>query len=146
MMSTENPVHYPLPVLEHSLSPNEINDLFSMLQSSQPSIHSTSSSETNRSLYSLEERKRRRMISNRESARRSRWRKKKHLENLTSEANRLNNENRELKNRLCMIAHDCHFVQRDSNRLLCESIYLQQKLTGLNQMLASTAMQLPQLS
>ncbi|KAL2242150.1 UNVERIFIED_CONTAM: Basic leucine zipper 4 [Sesamum indicum] len=144
MMSTANPVHYPLPVLEHSLSPNEINDLFSMIQS-QPSIHSTSSSETNRSLYSLEERKRRRMVSNRESARRSRWRKKKHLENLTSEANRLNKENRELKNRLCMIAHDCHLVQRDSNRLLCESFYLQQKLSGLNQMLAS-AMQLPPLS
>ncbi|KAK4434334.1 Basic leucine zipper 4 [Sesamum alatum] len=144
MMSTENPVHYPLPVLEHALTPNEINDLFSMLQS-QPSINSTSSSETNRSLYSLEERKRRRMISNRESARRSRWRKKKHIENLTSEANRLNIENRELKNRLCMMAHDCHLVQRDSNRLLCESIYLQQKLTGLNQILAS-AMQLPQLS
>lgn len=144
MMSTENPVHYPLPILEHTLTPNEIHDLFSLLQS-QPSIHSTSSSETNRSIYSVEERKRRRMISNRESARRSRWRKKQHLENLTNEANRLNLENRELKNRLCMIAHDCHLVQRDSNRLLSESIYLQHKLTGLNQILASTMqLQLPQ--
>lgn len=38
-------------------------------------------------------RKRKRMESNCESARRSRMRKQKHLENLTEEASRLQNEN-----------------------------------------------------
>ncbi|KAI3460134.1 hypothetical protein Pfo_016797 [Paulownia fortunei] len=137
MMSIENPVDYQIPVLEDTLSPTEIHELFSLLQSG-PSTHSTSSSETNRSVYSVEERKRRRMVSNRESARRSRLRKKRHLENLTNEVNRLKVENRELKNLLCVLTHDCHLVQRDSNRLLSESIYLQHKLTGLHQILAPT--------
>lgn len=140
-MSSENPVHYQLPVLEDSITPTEIHELFSLLQS-EPTIHSTSSSETNRSVYSIEERKRRRMVSNRESARRSRWRKKKHLEDITNEVNRLKLENRELKNLLCVLTHDCHLVQRDSNRLLTESICLQHKLTGLHQILAPTAMPL----
>lgn len=140
-MSIKNPVQYqPGPVLEDTLTPAEIHELFSILQSEQPpSTGPTSSSETNRSVYSVEERKRRRMISNRESARRSRLRKKSHLENLTSELKRLRVENRNLKNLLSVLTHDCHLVQRDSNRLLSESIYLQHKLTGLNQILASTS-------
>ncbi|XP_051149986.1 basic leucine zipper 4-like [Andrographis paniculata] len=137
MMATENPVAFQLPVLEHSLSPSDIHELFSLLQS-EPSIPSTSSSDTfNRAgpVYSLEERKNRRKMSNRESARRSRWRKKTHLDNLTNEANRLRLENRELKNRLCSLTRDCHVVQRHSNRLLTESIFLQRRLAGLRQIL-----------
>ncbi|PIN21106.1 hypothetical protein CDL12_06207 [Handroanthus impetiginosus] len=135
MISAQNPVHCQPPVLDHTFTPSEIQELFSFLQS-EPSFHSTSSSDTNRSVYSTEERKRRRMISNRESARRSRWRKKRHLEDLTNEVNRLKLQNRDLKNRLCLLTHDCHVVQRDSNRLLSESIYLRQKLAGLHQILA----------
>ncbi|AES82186.1 putative transcription factor bZIP family [Medicago truncatula] len=44
----------------------------------------------------MDERKRKRMISNRESARRSRERKQKLLEDYQDEANRLRNENRRL--------------------------------------------------
>lgn len=44
----------------------------------------------------MDERKRKRMISNRESARRSRERKQKLMEDLQDEANRLRNENRRL--------------------------------------------------
>ncbi|WVY98211.1 hypothetical protein V8G54_030362 [Vigna mungo] len=44
----------------------------------------------------VDERKRKRMESNRESARRSRMRKQKQLENLTEEASRLQNENAHL--------------------------------------------------
>ncbi|KAL8487711.1 hypothetical protein ACS0TY_023698 [Phlomoides rotata] len=136
MMSAENPVQ--LPVLEDNImSPAEIHELLSLFL--EPAIHSASSSETNRSspsVYSTEERKRRRMISNRESARRSRWRKKQLYEDLTNEVNRLNLVNRELKNRLGLLTHDCYSVQRDSNRILSESIYLQHKLRGLQQILA----------
>ncbi|KAH6785059.1 hypothetical protein C2S51_037514 [Perilla frutescens var. frutescens] len=136
-MAIENPVHYQLPVLEETISPSEMHELLSLLES-EPTIHSTSSSETNRSVYSTEERKRRRMISNRESARRSRWRKKKLQEDLAHEVNRLKLENQELENWLSVLTHHCHLVQRDSNRLLSESIYLQHKLAGLNEILAPT--------
>ncbi|KAL7085341.1 hypothetical protein ACP275_14G276700 [Erythranthe tilingii] len=157
MMSIKNPVHHMQnPVLEENhnpLTPNEIHKLFSLVleseqqqqqQQQQPSSNrSSSSSETNRSIYTVEERKHRRMASNRESARRSRRRKKTHVENITNEVNRLKIENRELKNMLCVLSHDCHLVQSDSDRLLSESIYLQHKLAGLHQILAySTAQQL----
>lgn len=135
-MSAENPVLFQFPVQEDNniMSPSEIHQILSFFQ--EPPLHSTSGSETNRTVYSTEERKRRRMISNRESARRSRWRKKQMYEDLTNDVNRLKLENRELKNRLGFLTNDCHTVQRDSNRLLSESIYLQHKLRGLHQILA----------
>ncbi|GFP87569.1 protein abscisic acid-insensitive 5 [Phtheirospermum japonicum] len=145
MMYTQNRVQdqpQPQPPVpeDPTLTPSEIHEIFSLLQS-LPSGQSTSSSETNRSVYSNEERKRRRMVSNRESARRSRVRKKRHLEDLTKEVNRLKLENRELKNCLCMLTRDCHLVQRDSNRLVSLSIFLHHKLTGLHQILAPTILQ-----
>ncbi|KAL1564717.1 hypothetical protein AAHA92_07024 [Salvia divinorum] len=136
-MATQNPVLYQLPVLEETISPSEIHQLLSLLDS-KPTTRPTSSSETNRSVYSSEERRRRRMISNRESARRSRWRKKKHQEDLASESSRLKLTNRELENQLSTLTQHCHWLQRDSNQLLSESIYLQHRLAGLHEILATT--------
>ncbi|CAA0809069.1 basic leucine-zipper 5 [Striga hermonthica] len=139
-MLTQNPVQDQPPALQGQiLTPNEI--LFSLLQS-LPSIKSTSSSDTNLSVYSTEERRQRRMVSNRESSRRSRLKKKRHQEDLTSEVNRLKVGNQELKSCLCVVAHDCHLIQMDSNRLLSELIFLHNKLTGLHQILAPITMQL----
>ncbi|GER31112.1 basic-leucine zipper transcription factor family protein [Striga asiatica] len=138
-MFTQNPVQDQPPVLQDQiLTPNEI---FPLLQS-LPSIKSTSSSDTNRSVYSTEERRQRRMVSNRESARRSRLRKKRHREDLTSEVNLLKVENEELKSCLCVVARDCHLIQMDWNRLLSQSNFLHNKLTGLLQILAPITMQL----
>ncbi|KAL3840501.1 hypothetical protein ACJIZ3_025092 [Penstemon smallii] len=139
MMSTKNPILYQTPpVHEHldNFTPTEINEIFSLLQSKPISVNSTSSSITTESNKSIEEQKCRRMISNRESARRSRFRKKRHLEKLTSEVNRFKLENRELKNRIAMLTRECYMIQRESNRLLSESIYLQQKLAGLQHVLS----------
>ncbi|KAL1534228.1 hypothetical protein AAHA92_30435 [Salvia divinorum] len=133
MTAIENPVLYQLPVLEETISPSEIHEFLS-----QPTTHPISGLETSRSVYSTEERRLRRMISNRESARRSRWRKKKRQEDLASEADRLRLENRELENRLSALANQCHVVQRDSNRLLSESVFLQHRLAGLHEILAPT--------
>lgn len=142
-MCSEDPVHFEFPpVLEDILNSSEIHELLSSYQLEFPT-HSTSSSETTqtgRLVYSVEERKRRRMISNRESARRSRWRKKRQLEDLTNQVNRLRLENRELKNRLCIVLHEYEAIQRETVPLLAESIVLRQKLAGLRQILA--AMQL----
>ncbi|GAA0169302.1 hypothetical protein LIER_23820 [Lithospermum erythrorhizon] len=142
MVSLEVPVPSHLPCFEEAFSPDEIQELLSIIQTDFPVQSTSGSSETNRSVYSFEERKRRRMISNRESARRSRWRKKRQLEDLTNEANRLKVQNRELKNRLSLISYEYFMVQRDSSRLFAESIELKQKLAGLGLYQIYSAMQL----
>ncbi|XP_059624032.1 bZIP transcription factor RISBZ4-like [Cornus florida] len=83
----------------------------------------------------VDERKRRRMISNRESARRSRMRKQKHLENLRTQVNRLRIGNRELTNRFRLVTQHCHLVGRDNDRLRSESEVLRRKLWDLHQVL-----------
>ncbi|CAN4092186.1 unnamed protein product [Withania somnifera] len=134
-MMFEDPVHYHLPVLDDmSLSPSDILEILSFLHTEHP-VQSTSGSETTRLVSSLEERKRCRRISNRESARRSRFRQKKHFDNLTDQVNRLKLENRELKNRLCVVTHHCQVAQSETDRLILESIVLQQQLAGLCQIL-----------
>nr|BCT36643.1 hypothetical protein [Nicotiana tabacum] len=133
-MMFEEPVHYHLPVLEDVLSPSDIHEILSFLHTELP-VQSTSGSETTRSVFSLEERKRRRKVSNRESARRSRFRKKKHLDNLTDQVDQLKVENRELKNRLYVATHQCQAAQSETDRLILESFVLQQKLASLCQIL-----------
>ncbi|KAK6792655.1 hypothetical protein RDI58_011736 [Solanum bulbocastanum] len=136
-MMFEDPVHYHLPVLEDVFySPSDFNDLFSLLETEFP-VQSTSGSETNRLVFSLEERKRRRKISNRESARRSRLRKKNYLENVTEQVDRLKAKNRDLKNRLCVVAHRCQAAQSETDRLRLESFVLQQYLVKLHERLNS---------
>ncbi|KAE8665956.1 putative DUF26 domain-containing protein 2 precursor [Hibiscus syriacus] len=83
----------------------------------------------------VDERKRRRMISNRESARRSRMRKQRHLENLRNQVNRLRAENRELTNRLRSVLYHCHRVTTDNDRLRSEHSILRKKLSDIHQIL-----------
>ncbi|CAI0393469.1 unnamed protein product [Linum tenue] len=77
------------------------------------------------------------MVSNRESARRSRWRKKRHLEKLTEQANRLNLENQELKYALGSTLSQCNVVWKANQRLRSESVVLRGRLTGLCRTLAA---------
>ncbi|GMP27674.1 hypothetical protein CsSME_00003557 [Camellia sinensis var. sinensis] len=83
----------------------------------------------------IDERKRRRMISNRESARRSRMRKQKHLENLRNQVNRLSVGNREMMNRLRLVTHHSQLVRRENERLRLESAMLREKLWAVHQVL-----------
>lgn len=155
-MPCEEPVHFHFPLfLEDPFPGDDLHDLVALIQSgfqthsnsgseTTPSglpSNSTSGSDTTRSVYSVEERKRRRMDSNRASARRSRWRKKQQLEELTNQMNQLQLENRELKNQLCLISHQYRAAQLDSARLMAESIDLQQKLANLNQILVNMQLQ-----
>ncbi|CAH9119009.1 unnamed protein product [Cuscuta epithymum] len=83
----------------------------------------------------VDERKRRRMISNRESARRSRMRKQKHLENLRNQANRQKMLNRELLNRVQTATAQCQMVNTENERLRAESAVLRQRLWDMHQFL-----------
>lgn len=83
----------------------------------------------------IDERKQRRMLSNRESARRSRMRKQRHLENLRSQLNRLKMENRELTNRLQFVLFHWQRVRTDNDRLRSEHSLLRRKLSELRELL-----------
>lgn len=81
-----------------------------------------------------DERKRiRRMISNRESARRSRMRKQKHMEDLRNEVNRLKFENRDMMNQLRLFTHHSQILQTENELLRSKSVMLQQKLWDMHQ-------------
>lgn len=125
------------PVQLH-FSPDEIKDLLCFIDYYPTTTSTTtttatlsSSSDTNRSVYSVEEQKHRRMISNRESARRSRQRKKRHLEELVTEMNRLKCENRELKKQLCLATYQSHVVMVETESLRSEFCNLQTRLSRL---------------
>ncbi|CDP02366.1 unnamed protein product [Coffea canephora] len=97
------------------------------------SCNSTSDEADDQQLSIINERKQRRMISNRESARRSRMRKQKHLDELWSQVVWLRNENHQLIDKLNH-ASECH------DRVLQENTQLKEEASELRQML--TEMQL----
>ncbi|KAJ9166365.1 hypothetical protein P3X46_021135 [Hevea brasiliensis] len=135
-------LHYP--VLETGFTASEIQELLSLFESPTRSpdsglegSNSNSNSNSNRVVYSVDERKRRRMISNRESARRSRWRKKQHLENLEVEVNRLKIQNQELKKLLGSVLGQCHVLWRENDQLTTEYLGLQARLSDLRHALVA---------
>lgn len=83
----------------------------------------------------IDERKNKRMKSNRESARRSRMRKQKHLDNLRNQANRLKVSNRQTMNRLSLVVHQNQLVRRENEYLRSESDMLRQRLWDIRQVL-----------
>lgn len=83
----------------------------------------------------MDERKHKRMKSNRESARRSRMRKQKHLDNLRNQVNRLKVSNRQTMNRLSLLVHQNQSVRRENEYLRSESAMLRQRLWDIRQVL-----------
>ncbi|KAL3526911.1 hypothetical protein ACH5RR_011567 [Cinchona calisaya] len=137
-----SPVEFQEPVISNSGSDNPTpldsistsgSDDLNQNNSSNKRCNSGSDETTNPPV--VDERKRRRMLSNRESARRSRMRKQKHLENLRNQVNRLRNGKRELMNRLSVVTHHCQVVRSDNDRLRSESVMLRQRLWDIRQVL-----------
>nr|QEO19219.1 putative bZIP transcription factor 11-like isoform X1 [Cymbidium ensifolium] len=94
--------------------------------------------ETDRSgpvLSAEEERRMKRMISNRESARRSRMRKQRHLEGLRNQLNRLKSENQDLLNRIGAVVHYGQLFRIDNDRLRSESDLLRCRLAKIHRVL-----------
>ncbi|XP_047342100.1 basic leucine zipper 43-like [Impatiens glandulifera] len=105
---------------------------FPIGQAASPPLHgynSTSDEADEQQTYVVDERKQRRMISNRESARRSRMRKQKHLDELCSQVMRLRMENQSLVNKLNHVA-ECH------EKIQKENVRLKEETSGLRQMIS----------
>ncbi|KAJ4966042.1 hypothetical protein NE237_017891 [Protea cynaroides] len=145
MLASESLLGFPFPDFEGGFTPweNLEDDLFSSFQS-QPSpdpVNSNNSGSDEPSnqplvgLSAMDERKQRRKESNRESAKRSRMRKQKHLEGLRNQVNRLRFENRDIANRLNTVNHHSHLIRRDNDRLRSESVLLRQRLSNIRRFL-----------
>lgn len=140
MFSLEEALDLPLPLLEQDLDA-ELG--FGPWETQPTPVHGTSArtcpdpgpDEPYRPPSLDEERRRRRMISNRESARRSRMRKQRYLEELRAEVNRLRSENRALENRFGALVHCCLLFRRDNDRLQSESAALNRRLSRLRRIL-----------
>ncbi|KAL9680916.1 hypothetical protein QQ045_012697 [Rhodiola kirilowii] len=124
--------HYDDPIFKTGFS--ELEEVLSQFQTGFGSI---SGSDANRLSCSVDERKQRRMALKRESARRSRWRKKMHLEKLTTELNRLKVQNREFKNQCNSAMRLNQMVCIDNDRLMAQSLVLWTTLCNLSQILLS---------
>ncbi|KAI3992122.1 hypothetical protein MKX01_015013 [Papaver californicum] len=158
MFLSEEMFGIPYPVIGNGFTPSENQDddggeitnfFLSLLSSSSPetttttttnSVLSTNSSlpgDTVRAISEEEqqERKKRRMVSNRESARRSRMRKQKHLEDLRVKLNKMKFENREMKNRLSYSVQNTQLFRRDNEKLRFESEILRRKLSDIRRIL-----------
>lgn len=113
--------------------------------SSSLSTNSTSDEAEEQQLRIIDERRQRRMISNRESARRSRMRKQKHLDELWSQVVRLRTENHNLIDKLNHVS-DCHDKAVQENARLKEEVSdLRRMLTDLQIGSPFTAMALRDL-
>ncbi|KAL8518397.1 hypothetical protein ACS0TY_009689 [Phlomoides rotata] len=140
----ENPLVFPtdfgliqsnLPALQY------FNNLPTHHQTSFPGIHefapnsvssnSTSDEADDHQFHLIDERKQRRMISNRESARRSRMRKQRHLDELWNQVLRLRSENHSLLDKLNHVSESHDKVVQENAKLKEEASDLRQMLTDI---------------
>ncbi|KAK4776414.1 hypothetical protein SAY86_005102 [Trapa natans] len=124
-LELELPVSQPTP---EPATADSSKELVQNRVSSSPNDRKTTAAAAAAAVSIVDERKQRRMISNRQSARRSRMRKQEHLENLRNQANRLRIVNRQLTNILGFALDHCYRVRTDNHRLMSERTMLQQKL------------------
>ncbi|KAM7276301.1 hypothetical protein ACFE04_018167 [Oxalis oulophora] len=95
----------------------------------------SSSSESQPPEAPVDDRKRKRMVSNRESARRSRMRKQKQLEDLMAEMSRLQNENSAITQRINGTSQQYVEVESANNVLRVQAMELTDRLRTYNSVL-----------
>ncbi|KAL7155354.1 hypothetical protein ABFS83_03G069500 [Erythranthe nasuta] len=83
----------------------------------------------------MDQRKRKRMLSNRESARRSRMRKQKHLDDLMAQVNQLKRENGQILTSVNVTNQHYVHVEADNSVLRAQMMELTHRLQSLNEIL-----------
>ncbi|XP_042494239.1 bZIP transcription factor 11-like [Macadamia integrifolia] len=83
----------------------------------------------------MDQRKKKRMLSNRESARRSRMRKQKHLDDLMAQVAQLRNENNQILTRINMTSHNYLAIEAENSVLRAQMGELNNSLQSLNQII-----------
>ncbi|KAJ9674795.1 hypothetical protein PVL29_023992 [Vitis rotundifolia] len=83
----------------------------------------------------MDQRKRKRMQSNRESARRSRMRKQKHLDDLVAQVAQLRKENNEILSSINITNQRYLTVEADNSILRAQAMELSQRYQSLNEIL-----------
>ncbi|XWS31819.1 hypothetical protein CRYUN_Cryun23aG0109000 [Craigia yunnanensis] len=94
-----------------------------------------SSSDSDPRYANIDERKRKRMLSNRESARRSRMRKQKQLEDLVNEVSALQKDNSQLSERINVTTQRYIEMESANNVLRAQAMELTERLQSLNSVL-----------
>ncbi|KAL6963833.1 hypothetical protein U1Q18_034838 [Sarracenia purpurea var. burkii] len=87
-------------------------------------------------LQLMDQRKRKRMISNRESARRSRMRKQKHLDDLTAEVARLREENHRIIASIGVATRQYLNFDGENSVLRAQAAELSRRLESMNEIIA----------
>lgn len=124
--------------------------LMTMQQQQQPQQVS-SGSDSDPKYANMDERKRKRMISNRESARRSRVRKQQHLDELMGQVTKLKSENAEISQRIDAATQLYVAVESENNVLRAQLMELADRLQSLNSLLqiveevSGLAMDIPEI-
>ncbi|KAJ0232589.1 hypothetical protein HA466_0288410 [Hirschfeldia incana] len=108
---------------------------------SPASNNSTTSDEATEDIFVINERKQRRMVSNRESARRSRMRKQRHLDELLSQVAWLRSENQQLLDKLNQASDSNELVIQENLSLKEENLELRQVITSMKKLGGSTSIQ-----
>uniref|UniRef100_A0A5B7B6P6 Putative ocs element-binding factor 1-like n=1 Tax=Davidia involucrata TaxID=16924 RepID=A0A5B7B6P6_DAVIN len=94
-----------------------------------------SGSEENRQQI-MDQRKRKRMVSNRESARRSRVRKQKHMDDLRDEVGQLRNQNNHILTNMNMITNQVYLnIEAENSVLRAQLAELTHRLQSLNEII-----------
>ncbi|KAE8654332.1 Sec14p-like phosphatidylinositol transfer family protein isoform 1 [Hibiscus syriacus] len=83
----------------------------------------------------IDERKRKRMVSNRESARRSRMRKQKHWDDLMTQATQLRKQNHDITSNINFTAQHLLNIEADNSVLRAQLNELGQRLESLNEII-----------
>ncbi|KAF8118006.1 hypothetical protein N665_0006s0010 [Sinapis alba] len=101
---------------------------------SPASNNSTTSDEATEESFVINERKQRRMVSNRESARRSRMRKQRHLDELLSQVAWLRSENHQILDKLNKATDSNDLVLQENLVLKEENVELRQVITSMKKL------------
>ncbi|ESQ45557.1 hypothetical protein EUTSA_v10010997mg, partial [Eutrema salsugineum] len=153
MMSTISPVFSsepclinPAPAFETGFTPWDISHLFSVFDTPIDLVPDNESPVSDNNYLNrassdiaptdkTDDRRKKRKLSNRESAKRSRVKKQKHLEEMSIQLNQLKIENRELTNQLRYVLYHCERAKTENDRLRLENRILHDKLLNIRQVL-----------